>query len=743
MKKISPVVVVGLLLTFLCLSLFVSGPAFIQAVSNYAYDAFIRRVHQSAKSDRVVIVDLDDASLQKYGQWPWPRYRVARLTESILDAGAAVVGFDIVFAERDRTSPVVLEQDLSTNFSVNIKIEGVPAHLTDFDLLFANVLKKGKTILGCSMMPSDKAIDRIDERLDPYFRSHINGRTVGRRGDVKDLKEYLMQSQGMAIAIPELNEASKTAFFNAVPDSDSIVRSNPLVWGYGDRIYPSLALEAVMLYMDFTRCTISYDEQGLVDIRLKDLVIPTDKLGRMMVNYRTIREDSPVGFSSSFPTYSAGAVLEGKFPPNALKGKIVFVGASAVGLKDIKASPLTQFFSGVEVHATIVDNILANDMLSNPSWMVGVNSLAIVLMGIFLTIFINRGRSWLSFLVSVAMILLAIKMSLILLESFHLVFIPAWVILSIIVIYPVLTMIKFWQEELQKKRVRDMFGTMVSPTVLHYLENHPGSFSLSGQKREASMFFSDVAGFTTISETLQPEQLSHLLNSYLSPMTNIIMERGGYVDKYEGDAIMAEWGVPYPMEDHAAQACLAALEQQEKLAELRPMLKQQYGKEIWVRMGINSGSVTAGNMGSDKRFQYTVMGDAVNQAARLEPVNKDYGTRIIIGETTYEEAKGIVEARLIDKLIVKGKTTPICIYELLARKGQLTPEKRDLMDLYQEGLTLYWERDWEKALACLERALALDPGDGPSAIIRSRIIEFQKTPPPENWTGEYRRMSKD
>ena len=309
-------------------------------------------------------------------------------------------------------------------------------------------------------------------------------------------------------------------------------------------------------------------------------------------------------------------VLEGRISPKALAGKIVFVGTSAVGLNDMKASPLTQFFPGVEVHATIADNILTGDMLSRPSWIVGVDSLAILLMGVFLTIFINRGKSWLSFLVSVAMILLSLKLSLVMLEKFHLVVVPAWVILSVVIIYPVLTMIKFWQEELQKKRVRDMFGTMVSTTVLHYLENHPGSFSLSGQKREATMFFSDVAGFTTISETLEPGQLSHLLNSYLSPMTQIIMERGGYVDKYEGDAIMAEWGVPYPVQDHAVQACLAALEQQAKLAELRPMLKNQYGKEIWVRMGLNSGTVTAGNMGSDKRFQYTVMGDAVNQAAR-------------------------------------------------------------------------------------------------------------------------------
>ena len=197
------------------------------------------------------------------------------------------------------------------------------------------------------------------------------------------------------------------------------------------------------------------------------------------------------------------------------------------------------------------------------------------------------------------------------------------------------------------------------------------------------------------------------------------------------------------MADHAAQACLAALEQQERLAGLRPVLREKYGKDVVVRMGINSGSVTAGNMGSDKRFQYTVMGDAVNQAARLEPANKDYGTTIIIGETTYEEAKGMIEARLLDKLIVKGKTRPISIYELLARKGQLAPEKQNVVDLYQSALSLHWERKWQEALDCLDRALALDPGDGPSVTMRARIIKFQKNPPPATWGGEHERASKD
>jgi len=742
MKKISPIVMVGLILTITCPILSLSKFDFVQAVANYSYDAFIRIVHQSPKSGSVVIVDLDDASLKKCGQWPWPRYRVGQMTQNILDAGASVVCFDIVFAERDRTSPVVAEQDWREAISPTAKVEGIAEDRRDFDVLFAQVLRGGRTVLGCTIVPSDSPVENMDPELDPSFSSRTDIVTKSKGGQ-GSLSNSLKQASGVLLPIRVLNEASRVAFFNADPDPDNIVRSNPLVWAYGDHVYPSMALEAVMLHCGIPRCVVTYDAHGVLEMRLKETLLAVDSVGRMTVNYRKIRNDSPVGFSSSFPTYSAADVLEKKFPAKAFAGKIVLIGASATGLKDVKATPVTQDFSGVEVHATLIDNILAGDMLSNPYEFQGLHVICILLLAIFLTFFIARGRSWLSFLVAIGAILLLIKVSLVLLQRFNLVFVPAWEIMSVIIIYPILTMIRFWDEELQKKRVRDMFGTMVSTTVLHYLENHPGSFSLSGQKREATMFFSDVAGFTTISEALGPEQLSNLLNGYLSPMTDIIMERRGYVDKYAGDGIMAEWGVPYPVPDHAAQACLAALEQQDKLAELRPILKEKFGKEIQVRMGLNSGTVTAGNMGSDKRFQYTVMGDAVNQAARYEPANKDYGTLIIIGETTYEEAKAVIEARLLDKLTVKGKTKPICVYELLARKGQLSAEKRKVVDLYEKALALHWERKWDESLACMNLALELDPGDGPSATLRKRIIEYQKTPPPATWAGEYVRKAKD
>ena len=749
LKRISPVVFVGLLVTVACLLLFLWGPGFIQAISNYAYDALLRRVSkdQRPKSGKVVIVDIDDASMADpdLGQWPWPRYVVAKLTDRIFESGASVIAYDILFSERDRTSPDVLSARMKKYFNADVDIRGLPDSARDFDKVFARSLTNGNAILGVMMWPVDRVPTNVPN-VDPEYSSYLMFRPT--RKDVSEIvknpRRFLLQSDTMSVPLQGLNKAAKTAFFNAHVDSDSVVRSNPLIWAYGpDRVYPSLALEAVRLDQGISSALSFYDENGITAIRLGEFMIPTDQAGRIVVNYRKVDQDKKSGFYSSFPTYSAKDIIEGRVGAEELNDKIVFIGTSAAALKDLRATPLTQHFSGVEIHATMVDNILAGDMLLAPSYMYGVQAIFIFLTGLSLSVLITKGRSWLSFLMSVAMIWIAYSSSVFLLQEYNLVFVPVWVIITVVIVYLVLTMIKFWQEELQKKKVRDMFGTMVSEDVLTYLEKNPGSFSLSGQKAETTMLFSDIRGFTTISESLEPAKLSELLNRYLSPMTHIIMNRRGYVDKYEGDAIMAEWGVPFAMEDHAVQACLSALEQQEELAKLRPILKKEFGHDIHVRIGVNSGTVTAGNMGSDRRFQYTVMGDPVNQASRFEPANKDYGTLIIIGETTYDAAKAEIEARMLDKLVVKGKTKPILIYELIARKDSMADEKKEVVKLYEVALKAHWERDWDGAKSGLRKGLELDPEDGPCARLIERIEDYEANPPAEGWAGEHVRMFKD
>ncbi len=648
----------GLLLLLTGVIFYIYEPPFFSGLSRRVYDLFLKKNAQPVQTDAVAIIDIDDASLSQYGQWPWPRNRLADLTSNLWKNGAAVGVFDVIFIEPDRTSPAELSNRWKKEFGAEVAISGLSSNVWNFDALFATSLSEGDSVLGCFM--SDQPYD-----VPPFYRGRFFEKGNPSRVWLPSTKSSLQPLSVLA------KSATGVAFINTLPDSDNIVRRTPLVFADGNgRLFPALSLEAIRLYAQARKMGIIYDmagAAGVQHIQLLNSLIPTDANGRLTLNYR----------SSHFPRYAAADLLENRLPEGALQDKIVFIGTSAAGLDDLVSTPLLSDFPGVEVHATAVDNILAGDILHEPRWMFFANLTAMLLGGIFFTLLITYASSLLSFLIMLLADITVIGSSIWFLRVKHLVVLPAETILAWGFVFAGVIAIKYWQEETGRKKVRDMFGTMVSPDVLRYLEQNPNSFSLSGTRVDATMFFSDIANFTTLSETLEPDRLADLLNQYLSPMTELIMERGGYVDKYEGDAIMAEWGVPFPNEDHAAQACRSALEQQEKLDQIRPKLNEEFGCELHVRMGINTGPVAAGNMGSKKRFQYTVMGDAVNLASRLEGANKNYGTRILIGENTRQAIGERFNVRFLDKLTVKGKTQPVNVYELISEKRATTKNKHE------------------------------------------------------------------
>jgi adenylate cyclase len=728
MKKRLPLIT-GLILLVAGVVLYLYEPPFIAGLSRRVFDIFLEHNAKPVQTDVVAVIDIDDASLAKYGQWPWPRTRLAELVSTLWKNGAAVIVFDVIFIEPDRTSPAELSKHWKNDFGSDVTISGLSSNVWNFDALFAEALHGGASVLGCFMNGTTTPLAELPPEETSFYRGYFFEKGQPARA-------WLPQAAASLQPLPELTKAAAgIAFINTLPDRDNIIRNTPLVFAYGPgRIYPSLSLEAIRLYAQAKKVGIIYDTagaDGVKYIQVLDVQIPTDAHGRLAVNYRSTR----------FPHYSVTEVLEETLPAGVLQDKILFVGTSAAGLQDLVSTPLTSEFPGVEVHATAVDNILADDILQEPRWMFAANLLAMLFGGLVVTLLVVYTPALLSFLVMLLADVSVLGTSYWVLHAKHLVLPPVETIMAWGLVFTGVIAVKYWQEEHGRKKVRGMFGTMVSPDVLSYLEQNPGSFSLTGARTEATMFFSDVAGFTTISESLEPAQLAELLNRYLSPMTDIIMDRGGYVDKYEGDAIMAEWGVPFPMDDHAAQACYAALEQQAKLAALRTQLKQEFGHELTVRMGINTGTVTAGNMGSANRFQYTVMGDAVNQASRFESANKCYGSLIMIGETTYEAVHTLFETRLLDLIIVKGKTKPIRIYELLARVGELAPDKKQVVALYDEALKLHWNRKFDKAVACLDEALATMK-DEPSHWLRQRIIGYLETPPEESWNGEFVNPNK-
>ncbi len=719
----------------------------MQHLDSVVYDWMLKYNALKQKSGKVVIIDIDEESLARHGQWPWARYRVAELTQKILDAGAAVVAFDVVFPERDRTSPGVLEETLSRDFGAKVSVVGVPDKYRDFDELFGSVIEGRKVILGCRMTPG-----RLSESETAAFseaaQDDYTGKIFVRAPEtISNPERFLWPAKGVTISIPALSSRTGNASFNADPDFDNVVRSNPSVWPLGSkRQYPSLWLMALMMAQDYKMCLVEVEVNGVQHLRLgqsgsgaPNIKVPTDRSGRVLVNYRSLM--SPES-SHCFPSFPIWKILSGDVGEAALKDKIVFIGTSAVGLVDLKSTPVHAALPGVEVHATIVDNILAGDLLRRSPAIQVLEPLGVLLIGLFLTLVVQKGRAGFAFAASILLVSGFCVLAYVMLREAQLVVVPTKVVLATMVIYPVLTMMKFWQEEIKRRQVRNMFGTMVSPDVLRYMEQHPESFSLTGQRVDATMFFSDVAGFTSISENEDAERVSALLNEYFTPMEEEITKLGGYVDKYEGDAVMAEWGVPFPDDEHAGKACLAALAQQERLSEIREPLRQKYGHEIHVRMGLNSGQVIAGNLGSSQRFEYTVIGDAVNLAARLEPVNKDYGTQIIISEHTYMAAQEVVVARALGWIVVQGKSEAVAIYELFARKGEVTPVMAEVVNVFEEGLEFFHSREWVDALQRFRQVLELKPDDGPSLALIRRIEEYQVTPPGEGWQGEYVRTSK-
>lgn len=562
---------------------------------------------------------------------------------------------------------------------------------------------------------------------------------------------------------------AQLGYINVWRDEDGTVRRNPLVVGLryawtwpegheqaGKREQrevwvPSLAFLACLNFWGIDLVDLhmneswEVDDKPVIEVKMGDAItvrtpemerrIPIDKWGCFLIDY--------VGDVTDFSTVSFRYTTEARWKQarGILKDKLAFVGITFTGGSDAGPMTIHEYRPWVLVHMATASNLLNATFLKplygrGQTWILAGLALMLALTATFfrptgygiITLVIAAGYSGLVWLQLCS----------------HQYLLPVSAPLTLMIAsFLVIVLRHYITEERQKRVIRGMFSTMVSPEVLHFMEDNPDSFSLGGHEADATMFFSDVAGFTTISESLSSAALVELLNQYLSPMSDIILASGGYIDKYEGDAIMAEWGVPAPDPQHAKNACWSALDQQAKLAELRPRLLEEFGHTITVRMGINSGRVSAGNMGSAQKFQYTVMGDAVNQAARYEPTNKVYGTLIMIGESTYELAKDYIEARLLDRIVVKGKTVPIKVYELLTKKGELDPEMSKVVDRYQRGLALHIERRWEDAIECFEAALDIDPDDGPSHTLLARVRGYQSDPPPDSWQGEYVRTSKD
>jgi len=718
---------------------------------------------------RIIIVDVDQESQEQLGRWPFPRVHFAHLLDALREDGALVVAFDITFSKPDET--ILPLQDLSGDLAAQQKkgravSSAVLATIQNkekqynYDQQVAEAIQRfGNVVLGSYFLytkadlagVSSQSLDEYANQIAyfPFPQVRPLPSAKGETDRVKVIQMYEDSNylprgaEANAAIFTEAVAAKKgVGFFNVFLDADSVVRHLPLAIPYGrdpDRanwdFYAALEVQAVRLYLGLTdeQVALTYGGSGIVGVEFgKQLFVRTDDISRLLVNYH--------GPARTYPYVSfANAALK-KFPPGTFKDKIVLVGASATGIGDLRATPFGGIdFPGTEIHANVIDNIL------NQKFIVRGGLQALTDVGFILLFGVPLGI-WLA-MVQPRWMILGLAFVFPFAGIVYWAFLHGWwlnfIVPAVFVLLPNVSLVALYRvliEEQEKRRVRGAFQQYVSPEVIRRLLSDPER--VKPRKTEVTVLFSDIRGFTTISETLDAQTLADLLNGYLTEMTRIIFRHQGTLDKYIGDAVMAIWGAPFDEPNHTERCCLSAVSMLARLSELQAQWRAQGSPVLEIGIGINTGIASVGNMGSSLRYGYTALGDAVNLAARLEGLNKEYGTQILISEFTRRELRDDQFLfREIDFIRVKGKLQPVTIYEIL---GPRAKEKRgeELVALFGAARKAFKLRDWRAARSAWAAILQRWPEDGPSRVFLARCEEFIAEEPPVEWDGVYAMKHK-
>ena len=724
---------VCILLLFALVPLRLADPEPLEELRLRTFDLFqvLRPRQQTIRP--VVIADIDEASLKEIGQWPWPRTVVADLVAKLRAAGAVAIGFDVVFAEPDRMSPAVAAatfRDLDAE--TREKLAALPSN----DVVLADAIKKaGNVVIGQAGAPAP--VPRLDGEAALRTGFAVLGPDPGR---------FLVRFPGLLRnVLPIEQTAAGRGLFSINAERDGIIRRVPVVMKAQDELVPSLTMEMLRVVSHASAILVRTDQAGVRAVAVPGLEIPTDGLGQFWVHFNS---HDPARF------VSAADVLNGRVGADRLRGRLVLIGTSAVGLLDIKTTPVERTMPGVEVHAQILESVLSKSLLTSPNYAIGAEIFVAVVFG--LAIIIAAPMLPAAIVVSLGAVLIAglIGMSWYFFAVHHLLIDFTYPLISCWLIYLVLTFVNYFREQQQRQQIRSAFGFYLSPPLVEQLARSPEKLVLGGEERRMTILFSDVRGFTTISEHYKddPQGLTHLMNRFLTPLTNAIIDRKGTIDKYIGDAIMAFWNAPVDDDEHEANACDAALEMLARAevlnAELKSEAEASGGVYMPLRIGIglNSGPCVVGNMGSDFRFNYSVLGDTVNLASRLESRTKDYRLSLVIGSRTAERAKAKFAVMEIDLIQVKGKKQPEVVFTVLGR-AEIADDPRcgELCDLNAQMLAAYCKQQWDEAERLIDRCHKVANGfgvDGLYDMYAERIAAYRSEPPPPDWTGVYAAESK-
>ena len=694
------------------------------SLQNYSFDTFQRILPREVyPEDPVVIIDIDDRALAEIGQWPWSRNQLANLTNQAY--AAAALGFDIVFAEPDRTNPKNLIASYSLNEELTKELIALPSN----DELFAEAIENhGTVVLGQAL--NNKEINNPSKAKFGLVT----------QGD--DPKQFVTNYLGAQSNIKLLDTSAKGIGSMSIGNNDAIVRQLPTFESIGDQLVPSLALEMTRVAVGASTFQIKSSnasseeafgaQTGINNIKLGPLTIPTTPEGNVWVYFAPTK---------NIPTVSAGDVISGLIPPEFFEGKVALVGTSAAGLLDLRSTPTEKNIPGVTIIAQFIQQIFANEFLQRPDWLFGAEFLAGLVLAVLITLSIQAlgPIGGLSILVAgsggiIGSSYYFFKSKLFLVDPISPLIIP-------LSVYVAVTFFNFLFTELERSRVRGAFAQYLSPEMVNRLAESSESLVLGGERKEMTFLFSDIRGFTKISEQYKddPEALTQLINQLLTVLSNSILEHGGTIDKYMGDCIMAFWNAPTDQVDHRQLAIQAAHSMNEALDEFNLKTKGNLDFKLEIGIGINSGNCIVGNMGSDKRFDYTVLGDAVNLASRLESQSSNYGLHMIVGENTYMDDSAFTMIE-IDKIAVKGKTSAETIFTCFKPEIKFA---EGFLDTHNVFLQEYRSQNWDVAKLTIGELMS-----SPNELelyyrhMDARIDEYIKNPPAADWEGVYVATNK-
>jgi adenylate cyclase len=699
---------------------YIAQPPLISRLDFKIYDAFLPLRAEPEPSPVPVIIDLDEASLRDYGQWPWPRYLVADLLTTLTEYGVAAVGLDIMFSEPDRSSPDRMREYLERDKAVALGFTGLPPELYDYDALLARALENAPAVLGAYARFDDAPAESggADDAVPPLSVNVIERALPG----AIPLNKSMRAAPGAILPLPDLRGTAPLGFINVAPDTDGMVRKVPLLVRVGDALYPSLALSSLMRGLGAKNLVAQSGPYGLESVRVGAYAAPVTPQGEMHIPF--------IGPRKTYPYISAGDVLRKNVSPDALQGRVAFVGTSAPGLLDIRATPLDAVYPGVEIHAAAVDAILAGNAVSIPPWTPAAQALGILLAGILSTLAFGFARPRIYLPTGIALVAAAVLLSRRLFTN-GLFVSPLYVILTVAVLGALLLLLRFLQEEKQKLVLRNAFSRYVSPEVVKRITKLRGDL-FAGEERELSILFTDIRGFTTLSEKLSPPQVVNLLNRYFTPMTALVRAHSGTMDKFIGDALMAFWNAPLDVPEHPVRAVSTALAMQEKLLTLNGELQAEFGLGIRIGAGIHTGPAYVGNMGSAELVNYTLIGDNVNLASRLEGLCPQYGVGLVVSGETRAGCGEAFAFQYLDTIRVKGKSQPVKVYVPL--RPETEASRREELRAWEEACGLYLSGDFIHAAEALAALCERFPEAALYSVYRERARSLLRDPP-ETWDG--------